>query len=194
MHIVPFSCAPVVGMSQFTIDMSRFVAEAGERIDELNRKAVILAAQGLIAKSPVGNPELWAANAEARYGRVTHNAFAEAAGEARMGQDRLKQVYALKTGKGYVGGRFRANWQFSYGSVNTTTTEATDAGGQATLARIEAEVSTVKAGGICYVTNSLPYAHRLENGWSKQAPIGMTRVTFAELPTQLQRYLQSQKR
>lgn len=31
-----------------------------------------------------------------------------------------------------------------------------------------------------YFANSLPYAFRLENGWSKQAPMGMVKVTTAE--------------
>lgn len=178
-------------MSQFALALQQLADETGERIDALNRKAVMLAAQGLVLKSPVGNPELWAANAEATYGRQMHNAFAEATGKRRMSQKKLKQTYPLQAGKGYVGGRFRGNWQFGVGTLNATTTETTDAQGDATLAKIDAAVAGVKAGGVCWVTNSLPYAHRLENGWSKQAPIGMTRVTFAELPTQLQRYLQS---
>jgi hypothetical protein len=177
--------------------MGRFVDEAKGRIDDLNRKAVMLAAQGLVLKSPVGNPELWAVNAEAAYGRAMHNEFADAAksrgekGSRRMSQKKLKETYALKAGKGYIGGRFRANWQFGFGSINKTTTEETDKSGQSSQARIEAAVSGVEAGGICWVTNSLPYAHRLENGWSKQAPIGMVKVTFAELPNQLQAYLRS---
>ena len=37
----------------------------------------------------------------------------------------------------------------------------------------------VKAGGVEYITNNLPYAERLEYGYSQQAPAGMVRVTAA---------------
>lgn len=178
-------------MGTFAIDMQKFVDEAKGRMDDLNRRAVMLAAQGMVLKSPVGNPELWASNAESTYGRQMHNAFAEAAGKRRMSQKKLKQTYPLKAGKGYVGGRFRANWQFGYGAINKDTTEQTDKSGSASLGRIEAAVSGVQAGGVCWVSNSLPYAQRLEDGWSKQAPIGMVKVTFAELPSQLRAYLRS---
>jgi hypothetical protein len=33
----------------------------------------------------------------------------------------------------------------------------------------------------CYIQNNLPYAERLENGWSKQAPHGMVKITLYEL-------------
>jgi hypothetical protein len=36
---------------------------------------------------------------------------------------------------------------------------------------------------VIYLTNALPYARRLEYGWSKQAPSGMVRISamrFAE--------------
>lgn len=79
--------------------------------------------------------------------------------------------------KGYVGGRFRANWQFGNHSINKNTTEEKDASGGDTIARIQAEASTVRAGGVVYLTNSLPYALRLEHGWSKQAPAGMVELS-----------------
>lgn len=72
-------------------------------------------------------------------------------------------------------GRFRANWMIGLGSPDETTTEDTDA--NASTGRIAQAVGTAKAGGIIYLTNSLPYANRLELGWSKQAPAGFVAAT-----------------
>jgi len=72
-------------------------------------------------------------------------------------------------------GRFRANWNVSYGSIDYRTSNATDA------AQAQVQVNkalTLPVGGIVYMANSLPYARRLEyEGWSNQAPSGMVRVS-----------------
>lgn len=182
-----------------TLDMAKFVEAAKGRIDDLNREAVLFAARGVILRSPVGNPELWAANAEVMAQRSAYQSQAFTYNQANPGRRRMgtsratvHKKFPLVVGKGYVGGRFRANWQFGYGSVNATTTEVTDAQGDDTLGRISAEVAEVEAGSVCYVTNSLPYAYRLEyEGWSKQAPAGMVRITFAEIGRHLQAYISS---
>ncbi|MGY6271008.1 HK97 gp10 family phage protein [Achromobacter denitrificans] len=77
-------------------------------------------------------------------------------------------------------GRFRANWQFSASGIQRATSVAVDRGGQVTLNRLVAEIQRTGAGGVTYLSNSLPYAVRLENGWSKQAPQGMVRLTVQE--------------
>lgn len=74
-------------------------------------------------------------------------------------------------------GRFRGNWQHGVDVPNPLTTLATDKIGTPTMARLQS--SAVGAGTVQYITNSLPYAVRLENGWSKQAPQGMVRITAA---------------
>jgi hypothetical protein len=38
------------------------------------------------------------------------------------------------------------------------------------------------AGKIIFLTNTLPYILRLEEGYSKQAPIGMVYTTLREFP------------
>ncbi len=79
-------------------------------------------------------------------------------------------------------GRFRANWTIGYGSPNRTTTEATDKTGGATVGKIAAEVAAVKLDGkSIYLTNSLPYSLRLENGYSQQAPQGVVKLTLMEI-------------
>lgn len=81
---------------------------------------------------------------------------------------------------GYVGGRFRANWQYGLGAINSATSEKTDASGASTISAIVGKVDDTPAGQIHYITNSLPYADRLENGWSRQAPNGMVNLTVLE--------------
>lgn len=84
---------------------------------------------------------------------------------------------------GYVGGRFRANWQYSLDSIDTTTTMTIDKVGAPTISRITGEIPGEAIGHAHYITNSLPYALRLEEGWSRQAPgsaaiVGITALEF----------------
>lgn len=78
-------------------------------------------------------------------------------------------------------GRFRGNWNVSFGAMDTTTTTELDPTGQKTIAKGTGTISGYKGDNIIWLANSLPYANRLENGWSKQAPKGMVALTFAEL-------------
>lgn len=84
-------------------------------------------------------------------------------------------------GNGYVGGRFRGNWQVSFDIPATGETGAIDKNGGATKqagsAVIQAFTSSV---GSIYLMNNVPYAQRLEYGWSGQAPQGVVRITVAE--------------
>ncbi len=75
-------------------------------------------------------------------------------------------------------GRFRANWNVSWDVPNFATGEQTNAN------RANAEILKVVAqgapmGGVTYLSNGLPYARRLEYGWSRQAPAGMVRISVA---------------
>lgn len=81
---------------------------------------------------------------------------------------------------GYVGGRFRANWQYGFGAPLLATNEKVDPEGAATIQTIVGKVSDKPAGHVHYITNSLPYADRLEHGWSRQAPQGMVGLTVLE--------------
>lgn len=77
-------------------------------------------------------------------------------------------------------GRFRSNWMYGATTINTTTTTDADKSGSATTGRINAGLMAWKAGQSIHLTNSLPYARRLEYGWSDQAPGGMVRITVVE--------------
>lgn len=79
-------------------------------------------------------------------------------------------------------GRFRANWVLGFGSPNRRTEEKFDRGGGRTISRIAAETAVAPVGAASvFFTNSLPYAARLEYGYSRQAAQGMVRVTLARL-------------
>lgn len=80
---------------------------------------------------------------------------------------------------GYVGGRLRGNWNTGIGSINTTEQRPAKTGA-APVARGRATVRTREPEADIYITNSLPYAIRVENGYSTQAPAGMVRVTVVE--------------
>lgn len=88
-------------------------------------------------------------------------------------------LWKSKPPPGYVGGRFRGNWQLSTGSIPQGALDAIDKTGQVSISRIQAAAAGIKPGDVIYVVNNLPYARRLEYGWSTQAPAGMVRVTIA---------------
>lgn len=77
-------------------------------------------------------------------------------------------------------GRFRGNWVMSIGSPDITQKEVTDISGDSTISRESSKLANFNIGPSVYIMNSLPYAIRLENGYSQQAPIGMVKVTIAE--------------
>lgn len=76
-------------------------------------------------------------------------------------------------------GRFRASWTIGVGQIDPSVAPATEAGKVATP---EPRIPAITVGATYYHANSLPYARRLEYGWSKQAPAGCVRVTAQEVP------------
>lgn len=76
-------------------------------------------------------------------------------------------------------GRFRGNWQFGIGAVPNGTVEVDDKGGAQAQAEA-AKALNAKLGGVIYYVNNLPYARRLEYGYSNQAPQGMVRLSVGE--------------
>lgn len=113
--------------------------------------------------------------------------FAESLGvvlqRCRDKQQLLVRKVALELTMGFVQmspvdtGRFKNNWFGQVGAKNTSTTQSTDSSGTGSLERVSAAVNAFEIGHTIFITNSLPYARPLENGHSKQAPIGMVRLT-----------------
>ena len=74
----------------------------------------------------------------------------------------------------------RQNWRVGVDSVNTLVDEnETDGSGQGAIRK---GIATIQAGGgigkIVYISNSLRYIERLNNGWSMQAPANFVGLTF----------------
>lgn len=80
-------------------------------------------------------------------------------------------------------GRFRGNWIVSKNAFNPKSSEVTDKNGGQTITKGSGVIDTFKVDtdSRIIIQNNLPYANRLENGWSKQAPNGMVALTVAEM-------------
>ena len=75
-------------------------------------------------------------------------------------------------------GLFRGNWQPGIGAPPGGVLETLDPTGAISIGAVEARVAEFKPGEVIYLANNLPYAERLEDGYSKiQAPNGMVRLT-----------------
>lgn len=88
---------------------------------------------------------------------------------------------------GYVGGRFRANWQLGVNVKASGTVQANDTNGTIALPAIIAGLPEEAAGNVFYLSNNLPYAQRIEDGWSRQAPqglVGLTAIKFQQIVDQ----------
>jgi hypothetical protein len=113
-------------------------------------------------------------------------------------------------------GRARGNWNLSYNGIDDSTSANTDPSGERKLAEIKTAVLAAPVGGVMYMCNSLPYARVLEygeypnptlhgskkrgekvmtihtvNGYSKQAPYGMVRITAREIVNEVRRAVRS---
>lgn len=192
----------------FALDLARFAEQAKEAVDVSLREIIIEIGSSVIRMSPVGNPEIWAANLALRDAstraadeydfkvslrntviNLTESNFTKSGKLKRRVKyakpltktERVQNfnVNGLVAGQDYVGGRFRGNWMFGIGAPDGTTTEELDPSGIKSNARIANGVLEFHAGDVAYITNSLPYAIPLEFGHSTQAPNGMVRVTLA---------------
>ena len=75
-------------------------------------------------------------------------------------------------------GRFKSNWMVATGAaLDASTAAGGDPSGSASRARLQSKLEGWKPGQTTWISNSLPYAYRLEyEGWSQQAPGGMVRL------------------
>ena len=81
---------------------------------------------------------------------------------------------------GYVGGRFRGNWQYGDNEIPSGQLDTIDPSGAETISIVASSVKINASGKLHYLINNLPYALRLEDGWSRQAPSGMVALTVKE--------------
>jgi hypothetical protein len=84
--------------------------------------------------------------------------------------------------KGYIGGRFRGNWQLGVDVRPSGETGRIDPSGAATQGAILAAIPEQPAGRVFYLFNNVPYAQAIEEGHSRQAPQGLVGLTAIEFP------------
>lgn len=78
-------------------------------------------------------------------------------------------------------GRFRGNWQVTFEAAAGNPLDTADPAGETTIANGSIIIESFRVGmKSVFFTNALPYAYRLETGYSQQAPNGMVRITAAE--------------
>jgi hypothetical protein len=84
-------------------------------------------------------------------------------------------------------GRFRGNWQASFGSPKGGKLQRKDKSkdGANTADLADKVIANIEMGQTFYLTNNLPYARRLEYGYSKQAPNGMLRINLMAVQSML---------
>lgn len=96
----------------------------------------------------------------------------------KIGIDILRRVI-LKTPVDT--GRLRGNWLVAIGSPATGTVSRSDKEGDEAIREGSAVITGLSEAQAIHITNNLPYAARIENGHSTQAPAGMVAVTLAEV-------------
>jgi len=116
--------------------------------------------------------------------RIAFELFSRVVKKSPVGNPSL---WAGPAPEGYVGGRFRANWNCTFNNPDISTSESTD---QSRGNREAAKALNLPTGGIVYLANGLPYGRRLEyEGWSSQAPAGMVRLSLTEVKMDIGRFL-----
>lgn len=148
--------------AQFKANFAKLLANAGKKAELVVRQTAVALQSGMVDKAPVGDPSQW----------LSLRPFSDIATQ--------KQGTMLKAPEGYVGGRFKNNFQCGISSINTDTSAEPDKSGDGSISRTLAALESWKVGQTIYMTNSLPYSKRLEYGWSQQAPAGMVRLTVQD--------------
>lgn len=76
-------------------------------------------------------------------------------------------------------GRFRGAWVYGAGAKPADVPDTPDKAGTASVGRVAAGLESFACGQTIWIVNNLPYATRLEYGWSQQAPSGFVRIAVA---------------
>ncbi|HBC7767077.1 TPA: HK97 gp10 family phage protein [Escherichia coli] len=99
--------------------------------------------------------------------------------EKVMRQVSIKLFSAIIKASPVDTGRFRMNWMASGSAPSSGTTDATDKSGNIAIGNATSFVLKDTDWREFTLTNNLPYAQRLEYGWSQQAPAGMVRTNVS---------------
>ncbi|WP_286595157.1 hypothetical protein [Pseudomonas sp. 165] len=206
----------------FAAQLEQFAEQAKEAMDLTFREVVIMVGRRLVTMSPVGNPDLWKVNVEAQGSAAeqiaAYNAKAAAInasitsnqanytksgnlkGGLRLRKPLTKREQrenfgfgVRRAGQGYVGGRFRSNWQLTTGAPAAGEIEEIESA-EATIGRIIAAAGDLSAGEVAFIVNTLPYAIPLEYGHSSQTPPnGMVRTTVADFQNIVDRVVRARQ-
>lgn len=194
--------------SAFGLEVAQWCEEVQQDHEKIIRLALTNILGRIINRSPVGDPALWKRNAafqESKERAAQENALRRTMKEHTTKAGRLRKgskvhpearvVFGSKFGavtfmqkrlskpKGYTGGRFRGNWQVGLDYVPLSAVEDIDKEGSETYTKAAQVLEGFKIGmtNSVFFVNNLPYGNRLEfEGWSKQAPAGMVRISIAE--------------
>lgn len=186
----------------FAATIATWVDKTKENNDKAVRAYGMQILGRLIEISPVGDPRRWKINKAYAMARQHANKVNAAqrrknGGKLKRGQKKHASVlvsFKTKNGnvtfrqrgwaaKNYTGGRFRGNWQVTFDRPAVGAIDRVDKAGTATLAAGREVLAHYDSGEYesIWFTNNVPYAKRLEYGWSKQAPAGIVRVVAAEI-------------
>ena len=99
--------------------------------------------------------------------------------EKVMRQVSIKLFSAIIKASPVDTGRFRMNWMASGSAPSSGTTDATDKSGNIAIGNATSFVLKDTDWREFTLANNLPYAQRLEYGWSQQAPAGMVRTNVS---------------
>lgn len=186
----------------FAATIATWVDKTKENNDKAVRAYGMQILGRLIEISPVGDPRRWKINrayvmARQHANKVNAAQRRKNGGKLKRGQKKHASVlvsFKTKNGnvtfrqrgwaaKNYTGGRFRGNWQVTFDRPAVGAIDRVDKAGTATLAAGREVLAHYDSGeyGSIWFTNNVPYAQRLEYGWSKQAPAGIVRVVAAEI-------------
>ncbi len=141
----------------FTLTLKAATDRSAEDMNERVRGFILNAGERIVARSPVGDPTRWTS------------------GFLKL----MKSKGWIS--KGYVGGRFKANWRHGFNAMATDELPFRDKTGSVAVRQIADSLNTHPVSGIHYLYNNLPYAWSLERGHSKQAPTGVVGLTVVEL-------------
>lgn len=136
----------------FSLDLARFARKVEGRMDLVVRKVCLDVFSRVVLKTPVDT------------GRARGNW--------------MTGIGGYVTDSPYQGGKRRKS------KADRSKPHRTNYGAstQASMVRIEATAVAARAGQVVYLTNSVPYILRLEEGSSTQAPAGMLTTTLREYP------------
>lgn len=83
-----------------------------------------------------------------------------------------------------LSGELRANWRVGYGKPNYATNVKVHGKSEVMVPLAKPTFDLAydrEKAWTMYVVNGTPYAHRVEHGWSDQAPVGMMRISLMEV-------------